>query len=129
MESQLSGQIGIADQGRSSRWQIYFDKRFVESEYESHLIIDFAKCPREVKDLFDDISDLDYVFARLQVIYKVKLIERQSAIVFDEVQKCPLARQAIKYLVEDGRYDYIETGSLLSIRQNVKDHNDSQRGA
>ncbi|MCM1037335.1 MAG: AAA family ATPase [Bacteroides sp.] len=96
-------------------------RRFVESEYESHVILDFAKCGKEVRQLFDDISDLDYLFARLQVIYKVKLIERQSAIVFDEVQKCPYARQAIKYLVEDGRYDYIETGSLLSIRQNVKD--------
>jgi len=96
-------------------------KIFVESEYESHLIIDFAKCSKEVRELFDDISDLDYLFARLQVIYKVRLIERQSAIVFDEVQKCPYARQAIKYLVEDGRYDYIETGSFLSIRQSVKD--------
>jgi hypothetical protein len=74
-----------------------------------------------VRELFDDISDLDYIFAHLQVVYKVKLIARKSVIVFDEVQKCPNARQAIKYLVEDGRYDYIETGSLLSIRQNVKD--------
>jgi hypothetical protein len=96
-------------------------KKFVESEYKSYLIIDFAKCRKDVRELFDDISDLDYIFARLQVTYKVKFIDRQSAIVFDEVQKCPNARQAIKYLVEDGRYDYIETGSLLSIRQNVKD--------
>lgn len=96
-------------------------KSFVEAEYESHIIIDFAKCSKEVRGLFDDISDLDYVFARLQVIYKVRLYDRKSVIVFDEVQKCPYARQAIKYLVEDGRYDYIETGSLLSIRQNVKD--------
>lgn len=96
-------------------------KTFVEAEYQSHLVIDFAKCSKEVRELFDDISDLDYLFARLQVIYKVKLQSRQSAIVFDEVQRCPLARQSIKYLVEDGRYDYIETGSLLSIRQNVKD--------
>ncbi len=96
-------------------------KTFVEAEYQSHLIIDFAKCSKEVRSLFDDISDLDYLFARLQVTYKVKLIDRHSAIVFDEVQMCPQARQAIKYLVEDGRYDFIETGSLLSIRQNVKD--------
>jgi predicted AAA+ superfamily ATPase len=96
-------------------------KKFVESEYESHIIIDFAKCRKDVRELFDDISDLDYIFAHLQVVYKVKLIARKSVIVFDEVQKCPNARQAIKYLVEDGRYDYIETGSLLSIRQNVKD--------
>lgn len=96
-------------------------KRFVETEYKRHLIIDFAKCRNEVRELFEDIYDLDYFFARLQVVCKVKFIERQTAIVFDEVQKCPNARQAIKYLVEDRRYDYIETGSLLSIRQNVKD--------
>lgn len=96
-------------------------KQFVEREYETCLLIDFANCPKEVWKLFDDISDLDYIFMRLQIIYKVNLKPRKSAIVFDEVQKCPNARQAIKYLVADGRYDYIETGSLLSIRQNVKD--------
>lgn len=96
-------------------------KRFAESEYESCLIIDFARCKKEVLGLFDDISDLNYIFMRLQMTYHVDLKERNSVIIFDEVQKCPKARQAIKYLVEDGRYDYIETGSLLSIRQNVKD--------
>ena len=96
-------------------------KQFVEREYETCLLIDFANCPKEVWKLFDDISDLDYIFMRLQIIYKVNLKPRKSAIVFDEVQKCPNARQSIKYLVADGRYDYIETGSLLSIRQNVKD--------
>lgn len=95
-------------------------KEFAINEYESHIIIDFAKCRKEVRELFDDISDIDYVFMRLQMIYKVSLKPRSSVIIFDEVQKCPNARQAIKYLVEDGRYDYIETGSLLSIKQNVK---------
>lgn len=96
-------------------------KQFAQNEYDSFIAIDFAKCRKEVKSLFDDISDLDYIFMRLQMIYNVRLKERHSVIIFDEVQKCPNARQAIKYLVEDGRYDYIETGSLLSIKQNVKD--------
>lgn len=96
-------------------------RQFANKEYKRSIIIDFARCADEVKKLFDDISDLDYVFSRLQLFYKVNLIPRKSVIVFDEVQKCPNARQAIKYLVEDGRYDYIETGSLLSIKQNVKD--------
>lgn len=95
-------------------------KEFAKNEYGSFIAIDFAKCPKEVRDLFDDISDLDYIFMQLQVLYKVTLKPRESVIIFDEVQKCPNARQAIKYLVEDGRYDYIETGSLLSIKQNVK---------
>ena len=95
-------------------------KEFAKHEYDSFIAIDFAKCSKEVRDLFDDISDLDYIFMRLQMMYKVTLKPRASVIIFDEVQKCPNARQAIKYLVEDGRYDYIETGSLLSIKQNVK---------
>ncbi len=96
-------------------------KEFAKHEYDSFIAIDFAKCSKEVRDLFNDISDLDYIFMRLQMMYKVTLKSRASVIIFDEVQKCPNARQAIKYLVEDGRYDYIETGSLLSIKQNVKD--------
>lgn len=96
-------------------------KEFAKHEYDSFIAIDFAKCSKEVRDLFDDISDLDYIFMRLQMMYQVTLKPRTSVIIFDEVQKCPNARQAIKYLVEDGRYDYIETGSLLSIKHNVKD--------
>lgn len=95
-------------------------KQFAQKEYESSIIIDFAKSTKEVRSLFEDISDLDFIFMRLQMLYKTSLKERESVIIFDEVQKCPNARQAIKYLVEDGRYDYIETGSLLSIRKNVE---------
>ena len=73
------------------------------------------------KALFDDLSDLDYIFLQLQLTYHVSLTTRKSAIIFDEVQLCPKARQAIKAFVEDGRYDYIETGSLISIHKNVKD--------
>lgn len=94
---------------------------FAKYEYESYILIDFNKTSAEVKALFDNLMDLNYIFLRLQVIYNVALKERHSVIVFDEVQKCPLARQAIKYLVADGRYDYIETGSLISIKKNTKD--------
>jgi len=94
---------------------------FAKSEYESYILIDFVNCSQEVRDMWNDISDLNFIFLRLQIIYGVSLKERKSLLVFDEVQNCPNARQAIKYLVKDGRYDYIETGSLLSIRQNVKD--------
>lgn len=102
--------------GKSTLAQI-----FAEKEYKSYIAIDFTTCKKEIRELFDDISDLKYLFMRLQVLTGVELHERDSVIVFDEVQHCPKARQAIKYLVADGRYDYIETGSLISIRQNVKD--------
>lgn len=95
-------------------------EEFAKREYESYILIDFVNCSQEVRDMWNDISDLSFIFLRLQVLYGVSLKERKSLIVFDEVQNCPHARQAIKYLVKDGRYDYIETGSLLSIRQNVK---------
>lgn len=93
---------------------------FAEQEYKSYVAIDFASCRMEIRELFDDVSDLDYLFMRMQVLLGIELHERDSVIVFDEVQYCPKARQAIKYLVADGRYDYIETGSLISIRQNLK---------
>ena len=95
-------------------------EEFAKKEYSSYLIIDFNKASEEVKSLFDDLMDLDFIFLRLQAIFNVVLHRRRSAIIFDEVQKCPNARQAIKYLVQDGRYDYIETGSLISIKQNTK---------
>ena len=94
-------------------------KQFAKNEYESCIFIDFTKCSQEVKDLFNDVSDLNYIFLRLQLVYGVQLVERKSLIVFDEVQFQPLARQAIKSFVEDRRYDYIETGSLISIRKNT----------
>lgn len=96
-------------------------EEFAKNEYESHIIIDFYRASKETKALFDDLSDLNYIFLQLQLTYQVSLKERNSVIVFDEVQLCPKARQAIKALVKDGRYDYIETGSLISIRKNVKD--------
>ena len=96
-------------------------EEFAKNEYESYIIIDFAAAPKSVRELFEDISDLNYLFLQLQLQFRVDLVERRSLIIFDEVQLCPLARQAIKHLVKDHRYDYIETGSLISIRKNVKD--------
>lgn len=96
-------------------------EEFAKNEYRSYVLIDFAKASKEVRNLFEDVSDLNYLFLQLQLQYKVDLHERNSVIIFDEVQLCPKARQAIKALVEDHRYDYIETGSLISIKKNVKD--------
>ena len=96
-------------------------KEFGKNEYKTCLIINFADVSKDIVKLFDDVSDLNYLFLQLQLKTKVDLYKRESLIVFDEVQLCPKARQAIKKLVEDGRYDYIETGSLISIRKNVKD--------
>lgn len=80
----------------------------------------FSIASKQMDEIFDDIMDLDYFFLRLQTFFNVKLYERESVIIFDEVQFKPQARQAIKHLVADGRYDYIETGSLISIRKNVE---------
>ena len=95
-------------------------EEFARREYESHILIDFTEASQEVKDLFDDISDLDNVLFQLQYHYNTRLTVRKSVIIFDEVQDCPKARQAIKKLVKDHRYDYIETGSLISIKKNTK---------
>ncbi len=95
-------------------------EEFGKNEYDSYILIDFAFAPQSVKDLFLDMSDLNYFFLQLQLQYHVDLVERKSLIIFDEVQFCPLARQAIKALVKDHRYDYIETGSLISIKKNVQ---------
>lgn len=96
-------------------------EEFARNEYQSYLLIDFSEASQEVRSLFDNLMDLNYIFLRLQSLYNVNLQERQSVVIFDEVQKCPMARQAIKKLVKDHRYDYIETGSLISIRKNTKD--------
>ena len=95
-------------------------EEFGKNEYESYILIDFAFAPKSIKDLFLDMSDLNYFFLQLQLQYHIDLVERKSLIIFDEVQFCPLARQAIKVLVKDHRYDYIETGSLISIKKNVQ---------
>lgn len=95
-------------------------ERFAANEYRSYILIDFSNTSDEEIACFDDIHNLDLFFLRLQAIRGVNLYERESVIIFDEVQLFPKARQAIKHLVKDGRYHYIETGSLISIRKNIK---------
>ncbi len=95
-------------------------EQFGKNEFKSYVMIDFAHTSKEIIELFDDMYDLDFFFLRLQQFTGVKLYEKESLIIFDEVQLCPKARQAIKYLVKDGRYKYIETGSLISIKKNIE---------
>ena len=94
---------------------------FAKNEYESFIFIDFSNISTELLEVFNDISDLDIFFLRLQTVTGINLIVSKSAIIFDEVQFFPKARQAIKHLVKDARYHYIETGSLISIKKNVQD--------
>lgn len=94
---------------------------FAKQYYKSYVVIDFANIEKRVLDIFDDIHNLSVFFLRLQAVLGVTLYNRESVIIFDEIQLFPPARQAIKYLVKDGRYDYIETGSLISIKKNIKD--------
>ena len=96
-------------------------EEFAKNEYKSYIKIDFAEIKNDTLQVFDDINDLNTFFLRLQASTNIKLYERESVIIFDEIQLYPKVRQAIKYLVKDGRYDYIETGSLISIKKNVKD--------
>ena len=118
-KQQSAGKTALLIEGARRIGKSTIVKTFARNEYESFIFIDFTKCPQEVKDLFNDVSDLNYIFLRLQLVYGVQLVERKSLIVFDEVQFQPLARQAIKSFVDDRRYDYIETGSLISIRKNT----------
>ena len=121
MEEGADGESAILIQGARRIGKSTLAEEFARNEYESYILIDFAIAPVEVRELFNDISDLNYIFLRLQLIYRVQLIERKSVIIFDEIQKAPLARQAIKHLVKDRRYDYIETGSLITVHKSSQD--------
>lgn len=117
-----NGKYAILIEGARRTGKSYIAEEFARREYESYLLIDFNKADKIVWEWFDNyFNDLDTLFMNLQIQYGVKLTARKSVIVFDEVQLCPRARSAIKYLVADGRYDYIETGSLINIKKNVKD--------
>lgn len=95
-------------------------EEFAKNNYESYILIDFSKLTKEEEEVFEDINELDIFFLRLQALKRVTLKERKSVIIFDEIQFAPKVRGAIKHLVKDGRYDYIETGSLISIKKNIK---------
>lgn len=117
-----SGRTALLIDGARRVGKSYIVKEFAEKEYDSYIFIDFNNVNKRIKDLFDVyLDDLDTFFLYLQTYINVTLTERHSVIIFDEVQAYPRARAAIKYLVADGRYDYIETGSLVSIKNNVKD--------
>lgn len=119
-KQEKDGATALLIQGARRVGKSTLAEEFAKHEYKSYIIIDFTEASKEVVKLFDDISDLDSVLLTLQLHYKVKLIPRESVIIFDEVQACPKARQAIKKLVKDRRFDYIETGSLISIKKNTQ---------
>ncbi len=115
------GKTALLIQGARRIGKSTIVKEFAKREYMTHILIDFSKASSNVMALFDDLSDLDYIFTQLQFHFKTQLHEHRSVIIFDEVQLQPRARQAIKHLIADGRYDYIETGSLISITKNIRD--------
>ena len=116
-----NGKTAILIDGARRVGKSYIVEKFAKENYKSYIVIDFNKVSNELKDLFEHyLNDMDNLFLYLSNYFNVTLYERESLIVFDEVQLYPKARSAIKYLVEDGRYDYIETGSLMSIKKNVK---------
>ncbi|MDD3945126.1 MAG: AAA family ATPase [Bacteroidales bacterium] len=115
-KSERNGDTALLIQGARRIGKSTITEEFARNEYKSYILIDFSNVSKEVSDLFKDISDLNFLFLRLQFIYQVQLYERESVIIFDEVQLQPLARQAIKHLVKDHLYDYIETGSLISVK-------------
>lgn len=120
-KKESNGKSAILIEGARRIGKSTIVEEFARNEYETYLLIDFSKASNDIKNMFDDIMDLDMLFTQLQFKFNIRLLKRKSAIIFDEVQFCPKARQAIKHLVADGRFDYIETGSLISIHRNVKD--------
>ena len=117
-----NGRTALLIDGARRVGKSYIAQEFAKKEYKSYILIDFNHAPAEITDLFVHyLNDLTMFFLYLSNFYGVKLYERESLIIFDEVQLFPKARAAIKYLVEDGRYDYVETGSLMTIKKNVAD--------
>ena len=115
-----AGRTALLIEGARRVGKSTISEEFAKNEYKTYIKIDFANCNKEIKELFEDTSDLNRIFLRLQLEYGVNLYEKESLIIFDEIQFAPKARQALKYLVADGRYEYIATGSLISIRQNIQ---------
>ena len=117
-----NGQTAIMIDGARRVGKSYLVEQFASHEYESYIIIDFGNAPQDILDLFmNDSANLDLFFTKLSAFYSTPLYERNSVIIFDEVQQFPRARQLIKYLVADGRYDFIETGSLIRLKKNIQD--------
>jgi hypothetical protein len=120
-KNKSNGKTALLIDGARRVGKSFIAEEFARKNYKSYIFIDFNKAGDEIKELFDkDLNDLDSLFMLLSAAYNTKLYERESLIVFDEVQLYPRARAAIKFLVADGRYDYMETGSLMSIKKNVE---------
>ena len=116
------GSSAILIDGARRVGKSFIAKEFAKNEYKSYIIIDFGNISKDVLDLFlYDSYNLDLFFNKLSAFYSIQLFDRESIIIFDEVQQFPKARQLVKYLVEDGRYDYLETGSLIRLKKNVED--------
>ena len=116
-----NGTTALMIEGARRVGKSYIALEFARNEYDSFILIDFSKAPARVKGWFDEyLEDIPTLLQNIQLHYKKQLTPRRSLIIFDEVQKCPRAREAIKALVEDGRFDYLETGSLISIKKNVE---------
>ena len=116
------GSTAIMIDGARRVGKSYIAGEFAKNEYKSHILIDFGSASKDVLNLFEnEFSDLDLFFAKLSAFYSTALYKRESLIIFDEVQQYPRARQLIKYLVADGRFDYLETGSLIRLKKNVQD--------
>ena len=121
-KAESNGKTAVMIDGARRVGKSYIAEEFAKSEYRSYLMIDFNRPrPGTIETLIEEANDLDFMFAKLAAIYDVTLYKRESVIIFDEVQLCPKARALIKYLVADGRYDYIETGSLVSLKANIAD--------
>ena len=117
-----NGETAVLIDGARRVGKSHIAERFAKENYKSYIIIDFGNTAKEILDLFEnESSDLDLFFAKLSAFYSTVLHKRDSLIIFDEVQQFPRARQLVKYLVADGRYDYLETGSLIRLKKNVQD--------
>ena len=120
-KNRRKGKSAMMIEGARRVGKSYIVEEFAKNEYKSYILIDFFKVGDDIKDLFKNYKDnLDMLFTYLTTFYSTKLYPRESIIVFDEIEFCPAARAAIKYLVEDGRYDYLETGSLLGMQMSTK---------
>ncbi len=120
-KQEVQGKRALLIEGARRVGKSTIAEKFGREQYRSYILIDFNKAPKSVRDNFENLNELDIFFQNLSLEYNVRLYPRQSLIIFDEIQKYPRAREAIKYLVADGRYDFIETGSLISIKENVNE--------
>lgn len=121
-KNESQGKTALLMDGARRVGKSYIAEEFAKREYKSYVSVDFNRVPPEIPELFSNyLHDLDLLFLYLSNFYGVKLYERETLFIFDEVQLCPKARAAVKYLVADGRYDFLETGSLMTIRKNVAD--------